>query len=79
MRNAKRIPRADYDDPEMADKTYSESKAFEEKYLRAAKDRIYNGKAELKSPEEDETLKEMKLEYAKKKTEEMEAGNKYKC
>ena|ERR1700733_4062225 len=70
--------RVDYNDPENAS-NYRESKSFEEKYVKSVKERTYNGPIELKSPDEDETLKEMKNEYAKKKTQEVESGNKYQC
>ena len=66
MRNSKKILREEYNDPDC--NKYNDSKNFEDKYLKVVKEKTFKGPIELKHPEEDEVLKEMKLEYAQKKT-----------
>lgn len=62
MRSSRKISREEYNDPDRAQ--FKDSKNFEERYVKAIKERTLKGPVELKHPEEDERLKEMKLEYA---------------
>ena len=50
------------------------SRTFEQKYVQSAKERIEQGIKEVQPPEEDSILKQMKQEYAEKKTETLTAG-----
>lgn len=67
IRNIKNITRSDIDNS----LSWAGSKSFEEKYLQAAKERLEKGEQQLKKPEDDKVLQEMKQQYAEKKTVEV--------
>lgn len=74
IRNASKINKTLIDLP-----NWDHSRVFEEKYLRAATERIERGVKELLPPTEDRLLKEMKQEYVEKKTEILAQGSIYQC
>jgi len=75
IRNAKRITRGMIDhEPQ-----WSGSMNFEDKYVRAANERLSAGPRQHLSPKEDELLKSMKQQYAEKKTTIETEGSVYQC
>ena len=63
LRNSKIISRS-----MIESESWIVSKNFEDKYLRAAHDRLEKGPRETFNPTEDNLLKSMKQEYAERKT-----------
>jgi len=55
------------------------SRNFEEKYTRAAQDRLERGIREVTSPQEDNFLRQWKQEYTNRKTATITPGSVYQC
>jgi DNA-directed RNA polymerase subunit RPC12/RpoP len=75
LRNTTRLPRVKMDTTAV----WSISKQFEDKYLRAADERIAKGPREIVPPTDDPMLVQMKEQYVSKKITVVTEGSIYKC
>ena len=75
LRNAHKITRGVIEQ----ESQWTGSKNFEDKYVRAANERLTIGVRSRPSPQDDEILKNMKQQYAEKKTKIINEGQVYQC
>jgi hypothetical protein len=75
LRNARKITRWMID----TEPQWTGSKNYEDKYVRAANERLTIGPQPRPSPQDDEVLRNMKQDYAELKTKVVQDGQVYQC